>query len=106
MRESDEDLLAEIDATIDQLLENAKAMKEAKRDAHSNHEIQAFEKTQESLLARLIHRESILGLEKKQKMLQSIRTEDVHKKIAEFARKSLRRQNRASTRKARSKSRG
>lgn len=104
MDASKDEILEDIDSTIDRLVENAKVLKNAKAEAFFNHEVDALEKTQESLLARLMNRESMLD---KEKALKSIRQEAVHKRIAEFARKgSSRHQKFARSRKASSKSRG
>ena len=102
MRESKDELMADIESTLDQLVELSVAIKHAKASSHFNHEVDALEKTQESLLARLMHRESVLELEKRQKMLHSIRKEEMDKKVVDFARS----QKRARVRKARDRSPG
>lgn len=51
------ELLTEIDATLDQLIENAAAMQEVDDNAHL---AEALTKTQESLLARLLHLDTFL----------------------------------------------
>lgn len=96
MDASNDELLEDIDSTIDRLVENASAMKQAKINQFFNHEVEAMEKLQESLLARIMHRESLL---EKEKVLTSIRQDAVHKKIAEFALNGSRRQKRARSRK-------
>ena len=57
-----EDLIPEIDATIDQLIENAEAMQG--RDL-SQFEKDALEKTQESLLAHMLHTDEKLAEKRK-----------------------------------------
>lgn len=107
MIDSSDDILIDIDETLHQLIENAQALKVAKLTGTLIHEAAALEKTQESLLARLMHRQSLLELDRRQKTLNSIRKEMIDHKVAQYA-KSLknRPQNPASLRKARSKSRG
>jgi len=108
MFHSNEDILEDIDSTLDQLTINAEALKEAKMNHFFTHEVKALEKTQESLLARLMHRQSLLVPDKKKKMLDSIKKESILKKIADdsksLAREIQRRQKRAKWRKASSKS--
>ena len=60
MIHSAKDLLQEIDQTIDQLIENAKVLKEIGSSCSYEEETQALEKTQESLIAHLIHMDEIL----------------------------------------------
>lgn len=60
MIHSTEDILAEIDTTIDQLLENAKALKKISSKDSYQEETLALEKTQESLIAHLIHMDEML----------------------------------------------
>jgi len=100
MDNSKQDILSDIESTLNELIEVGSALKEARFSTSFPHEIEALEKTQESLLARLIHRESLLVEEPKKKMLRSIRKEMVEKKIAD----SAVRQKRASFRRASSKS--
>ena len=50
----------EIDATLDQLIKNAAALREFSSDQELKTELEALHKTQESLLARLIHLEEYL----------------------------------------------
>jgi len=49
-----EELLQEIDSTLNQLLENAKAFDETSQRKLTSYEKEVFQKTQESLLAHLI----------------------------------------------------
>ena len=58
--EARKELLAEIDKTIDQLIENGETLKRISSDPQYNMEAAALEKTQESLLAHLMHLESYL----------------------------------------------
>jgi len=85
MLESGEEILADINTTLDQLVQNAQALKTASMSNYFTHEVEALQKTQESLLARLMHRQSILKIEQKKKVLESIRKESIHRKIAEYS---------------------
>lgn len=60
MIHSYEDMLAEIDTTIDRLLENAKALKKISLKPSYEEEMLALEKTQESLIAHLMHLDEML----------------------------------------------
>ena len=55
------EILAEIDATVDQLIENAEALKGIAADPSYEAETLALKKTQESLLARLLHMQDYLN---------------------------------------------
>lgn len=105
MNELSEDLQAEIEATLNQLLETSEALKAAKRSTAFGHEVEALENLQESLLARLMHRQAMAEQETKGKMLNSIRKEEMQNKIADLA-SGLKKhpQKFARVRKARSKS--
>lgn len=59
-----EEIYFEIESTLDQLIENAEAMNSSAKNELTRTEIDAFQKTQESLLAHLIHMDGML--EKKQ----------------------------------------
>jgi hypothetical protein len=50
-----EDVLIEIDTTLDQLIQNAELIQNVELKELSETEITAFQKTQESLLHRLLH---------------------------------------------------
>lgn len=50
-----EELLSQIDSTLDQLIENAHSLKQISSHNLFQEEIEALQKTQESLLARLVH---------------------------------------------------
>lgn len=91
------DIVADIDATLNELMQIADALKTAKLN---HHEVDALEKMQESLLARLMHRQSLLDMENRKRTLDSLRKEAVEKKVVEYARN----QKRAKVRSARSKS--
>ncbi len=76
MQGSDE-ILSEIDATLDQLIENAEALQQASLHSIEKYELDAFQKTQESLLAHLIHMDH--SFEKYQKDLKT-----PHPKMAKY----------------------
>lgn len=62
-----EEILHEIDATLDQLIQNAIAVETCSMNALDITEKEAFSKTQESLLAHLIHMDEKL-VEKREKL--------------------------------------
>ncbi|MCH9630285.1 MAG: hypothetical protein S4CHLAM37_02790 [Chlamydiia bacterium] len=64
MINSNNDLLNEIDATIDQLVKNADVLKNISSKKEYLEEVEALEKTQESLLAHLIHMDELLKTKK------------------------------------------
>lgn len=63
-----EDVLTEIDVTLDQLIQNAEAIQNVELNELSEMEIDAFKKTQESLVQHLIHMDQFL--EKKRTSLK------------------------------------
>ncbi|MBM3191978.1 MAG: hypothetical protein FJZ63_04940 [Chlamydiae bacterium] len=58
--QSDEAIVLEIDTTIDRLLENSEALKKIACNSLYQEEAFALEKTQESLIAHLIHMDNLL----------------------------------------------
>lgn len=90
MFESDKEITTDIHDTLEQLVKISEILKTAKTSTMFAHEIEALEKTQESLLARLMHRQSILEMEKRQKTLQSIRQDTLNQNIAEYGKKTAR----------------
>lgn len=64
MMKSGEEILADIDATLDQLIENADIIKRVSLSSLFTSEVEALQKTQESLLARLMHMNDLLKSEK------------------------------------------
>lgn len=86
MIQSEEQILAEIDATLDQLICNAEALKFAPIASVSEMEIEALQKTQESLLAHVFHMNTLLDAEKKQRLLQKQNGIQLEEKIAHFSR--------------------
>jgi hypothetical protein len=65
MIRSGEEILSDIDATLDQLIENAQVIKHISVSTLYTSEVEAMQKTQESLLARLVHMNDLLKGQKK-----------------------------------------
>jgi hypothetical protein len=65
MIRSEEEVLIDIDATLDQLIQNAETMSRISLDTFFVDEVQALENTQESLFARLIHMNELLDQDEK-----------------------------------------
>ena len=65
MIRSGEEILSDIDATLDQLIENASVIKHISVSTLFTSEVEALQKTQESLLARLVHMNDLLKGQKK-----------------------------------------
>jgi hypothetical protein len=88
MIRSGEEILADIDATLDHLIENAEVMKNTSIKSICESEIAALQKTQESLLARLIHMDQLLDSEQK-KIPEKVKQQsysDIHQKLEKFGR--------------------
>ncbi len=60
-----EEILVEIDETLDQLIQNAEALQGANIQDLSETEIEAFQKTQESLLHHFLHMDKLWDTKKK-----------------------------------------
>lgn len=88
MLHSEEAILADIDSTLDQLIQNAETVRSISLDTLHITEVDALRKTQESLLARLIHMNELFDEEKKRKISRKriLNTENLEQKIAEFGR--------------------
>lgn len=69
-----EEILMEIDATLDQLIRNAEALQKVDPEELSETEIEAFQKTQESLLQHLIHMDQCFEAKRKSLRLQDKRS--------------------------------
>jgi hypothetical protein len=65
MIRSGEEILADIEATLDQLIRNAETIDTVIPDTLFTNELQALQKTQESLLARLLHMNDLLDDDQK-----------------------------------------
>jgi hypothetical protein len=81
---TDEHILADIDATLDQLIYNAEAMSDL--SILSEIEMEAMQKTQESLLARIFHMDDLINAEKKERLLKKKSELQLEEKIAHFSR--------------------
>lgn len=60
------DILAEIDETLDQLIRNAEAIEQIEFQQLSETELDAFQKTQESLLRHLLHMDELFTAKRNQ----------------------------------------
>lgn len=81
MIHSTKDLIKEIDQTIDQLIENAKVLKEIESSCCYKEEALALEKTQESLIAHLIHMDEIMKKKDEPFKQQPLSCSKVHDKL-------------------------
>lgn len=86
MFRSAEEVLANIDATLDQLICNAEMMHTISIEAISEMEIGALQKTQESLLAHVLHMDTLLDQKKKEQLLQKKQGVVIEQKISHFSR--------------------
>ncbi len=80
-----EDILADIDATLDQLIKNADVLHYVPIRNLEENEIEALQKTQESLLARLMHMEDLLGAKR-----DPVQCMQIQKKISQFSKLNAR----------------
>lgn len=69
-----EEILIEIDNTLDRLIRNAETLANVNIQELSETEIEAFQKTQESLLHHLIHMDQSLEAKKKSLKIQDKRS--------------------------------
>ena len=65
-----EEILLEIDSTLDRLILNAEAIQNVKLEELSETELEAFQKTQESLLQHFIHMDQFLETKTKNLRVQ------------------------------------
>lgn len=75
-----EEILMEIDATLDRLIQNAEAIASTELEELSMTELEAFQKTQESLIHHLLHTDQ--RLESQRKGLSKLETRSASYKIA------------------------
>src|SRR5438105_9136625 len=73
-----EQILDQMDETLDRLICNAVAIEKSDWDSLSDVEIDAFQKTQESLLHRFLHMNNLYAKE--------VNSEKMKKKITQFSR--------------------
>ena len=92
MINSGEAILADIDSTLDQLIRNADAMNQITDRRLFTSEVKAMHKTQESLLARLMHMHELY--EGKKQVIgvraQKMRLNTIEHKLAEFGKLNAR----------------
>jgi hypothetical protein len=81
-----EEILMEIDSTLDRLIRNAEAIQNVNVNDLSEMEIDAFQKTQESLLQHLIHMDQFLEAKRKNLRLQDKRSASfkIQEKLLKF----------------------
>lgn len=81
---SGEEIIAGIDATLDQLLENQKVLNRVSASSHLDQELSALRKMQESLIAHLLYLDGYLKEKKEKKSFSST----VHEKLLLFGKMS------------------
>lgn len=81
-----EEILMEIDSTLDQLIRNAEAIQNVEMRDLSETEITAFQKTQESLLHHLLYMDQFLETKRKTLRLQDKRSASykIQEKLLKF----------------------
>ena len=67
---SGEEILADISSTLDQLIQNAEAIDQISLHSLKRCEVEALQKTQASLIARILHMENSLDSDQKQELLR------------------------------------
>ena len=85
-----EDVLLEIDSTLDQLIRNAEVIHDVDLKSLSETEIDAFQKTQESLLQHLIRMDQFLKTKRENLKVQNKRSASykIQEKLLKFERLS------------------
>jgi hypothetical protein len=96
MLKSGEEILADVDSTLDQLIANADVLQRTSVRALSETELDALQKTQESLLARLLHLDGHLHPEGKERKPSS-RYDAIKDKIRTYSQLNARLINRVAT---------
>jgi hypothetical protein len=83
-----EEVLLEIDSTLDQLIRNAEVIHDVDLKSLSETEIDAFQKTQESLLQHLIRMDHFLETKRKDLKVQNKRSASykIQEKLLKFER--------------------
>lgn len=81
-----EEILMEIDSTLDRLICNAEAIQTVSLNELSETEIEAFQKTQESLLQHLIHMDQFLETKSKNLKVQNKKSSrfQIQEKLLKF----------------------
>jgi len=87
MKRSREAILADLDLTLDQLIENAKILDcDTSSQYLYENEVDALQKMQESLLAHLIHLDQLLEINSRKKhLLSAPKSQSFQNKFAEFS---------------------
>lgn len=86
MIRSGEEILSDIDTTLDQLIQNAATINRISFDTLFANEMEALQKTQESLLARLIHMNDLLDQDEKRSCFRKkpVVYSSIENKITQF----------------------
>jgi|SRR5579872_4840319 len=81
-----EEILLEIDTTLDQLIQNAEAVQDVELADLSETEVEAFQKTQESLLQHLLNMDQFLDSKRKNLKIPDSRSAScrIQEKITKF----------------------
>ncbi len=88
MIRSGEEILVDMDTTLDQLIQNAATINRISFDTLFSNEMEALQKTQESLLARLIHMNDLLDQDEKRIYFRKkpVVYSSIENKITQFGR--------------------
>lgn len=86
MVKSEEEILADIDTTLDQLIQNADAVQQISHRSLFTNEIELLQKTQESLLARLLDMQALYNSQHKKETIAKAQFSFVHieRKLVRF----------------------
>lgn len=84
---SGEEVLDDLDTTLDELIVNAHTLRQIQRNDRFTAEAKALEKTQESLLARVLYRQKILDAKWKKEISERAAQKEmlIEAKIKHFA---------------------
>ncbi len=72
-----EEVLDDLDTTLDELIVNAHTLRQIQRNDRFATEVKALEKTQESLLARILYRQTLLDTKRKKAMSERAAEKEV-----------------------------
>ena len=84
---SGEEVLDDLDTTLDELIVNAHTLRQIQRNGRFATEAKALEKTQESLLARILYRQKLLDAKRKKEITERAAQKEmlIEAKIQHFA---------------------
>ena len=84
---SGEEVLDDLDTTLDELIINAHTLRQIQRTERFETEAKALEKTQESLLARVLYRQKLLDEKRKKEITEKAAEKEamIDQKIEHFA---------------------